>query len=99
MFLFHAKASLFASMALLNVCGALTYAIERSLVAYFIGHSMRGKAEGFMSVSYYLGAAIGSLIGGILYSTHPPLLLFSASTLLALGSGLSLIYLRKLPRL
>lgn len=99
MFLLHAKASLFTSMALLNVCGALTYAIERSLVAHFTGHAMRGKAEGFMSVSYYLGAAIGSLIGGLLYSKNPPLILFSASTLLASGAGLSLIYLRKLPRL
>ena len=99
MFLSHAMPLLFFAMAVLNVCAALTYALERSFVATLTEPTMRGKAEGFMNVSFYSGAAMGSLVGGWLFSLHPPLLLCMASGLLALGAWLGFMLFRGLPKL
>ncbi|RLF11991.1 MAG: hypothetical protein DRJ98_01990 [Thermoprotei archaeon] len=80
---------IFLSLALLNVCGALTYSIERTLIAKLVEPVMRGRAEGFMNISLYVGAAIGSMLGGYLFSVHPPFLLLAASFSLILGATLS----------
>ena len=99
MFLTHEVSALFMAMALLNVCTALTYAFERTFVAKSTEPRMRGKAESFMNVSFYLGAAIGSLVGGFVYAQYPPLLLYLASGLLALGAGLGFMMFRRSPKL
>ena len=99
MFLSGTTILIFASMALLNVGGALAYAVERTFVAQATDPTMRGKAESFMNVSFYIGAAIGSSTGGYLYSTHPPLLLLMASIMLAAGAALGFMLFRKMPNL
>ncbi|MGQ9639521.1 MAG: MFS transporter [Candidatus Bathyarchaeia archaeon] len=90
---------IFISMALLNVCGALTYAVERTILAQTTEQAGRGKAESLMSASYYLSSASGSLIGGYLYSEYPPLILLISSILLAAGAPLSFIILKREPKL
>ncbi|MCX8176417.1 MAG: MFS transporter, partial [Candidatus Bathyarchaeota archaeon] len=83
------------SMLILNICGALTYAIERTIVSKVTEQTMRGRAEGFMSLSFYVGASLGSLVGGYIYSVHPPAVIFLASTLLIVGAFLGFILLKK----
>ena len=88
LFFLSVKWALLASMAVLNVCGVLTYAIERSYVARVTDQLMRGRAESFMTISFYVGAVIGSLIGGYLFSINPPLLITLSWALLVTGAFL-----------
>jgi len=99
MFLSNLGFMMFVSMALLNICGALTYAVERTILARTTEPPIRGRAESLMSISYYLSSAIGPLIGGYLYSEDPPLVLIFSSALLFSGAPLSHIILRRQPRL
>ncbi|MBS7628548.1 MFS transporter [Candidatus Bathyarchaeota archaeon] len=99
MFLFNLDVMMFVSMALLNVCGALTYAVERTILAQTTGQPSRGRAESLMSISYYISSALGPLIGGYLYSEDPRLVLLFSSALLVAGAPLSHIILRRQPRL
>jgi len=80
------KYTLLASMILLNICGALTYAIERAIVAEFTIQSMRGRVESFMNISFYLGSALGYITGGYLYNYNPQYIFLAAAIFLALGS-------------
>ena len=91
LFFLNFKWALLASMAVLNVCGVLTYAIERSYVARVTDQPMRGRAESFMTISFYIGAVIGSFIGGYLFSINPPLLITLSWALLAIGAFLGFI--------
>ncbi len=86
LFMLNLKLSVLLSIALLNLAGALTYSIERSLVAQRVEPTMRGRAEAYMNISFYGGAALGSMLGGLLYTLHPPSTLIAASALLALGA-------------
>ncbi|MEM3596066.1 MAG: MFS transporter [Candidatus Bathyarchaeia archaeon] len=99
MFLSNLGVMMFVSMALLNLCGALTYAVERTILAQTTGQSIRGRAESLMSISYYISSALGPLIGGYLYSEDPPLMLLLSSALLVAGAPLSYMILKKQPRL
>lgn len=83
------------SMVLLNACGALIYAIERSTVAAKTEENMRSRAETFMALSFYLGSSLGSYIGGLTYTWHPPSIFPITSTLLIVGSILGFIVLKK----
>lgn len=83
------------SMVLLNVCGALTYAIERSTIAIETEKNMKARAETFMILSFYIGDALGSYIGGLIYAQHPPNVFLTASTLLLIGSVVGFTILRK----
>jgi MFS family permease len=88
-FLFNTKLTFFLSMILLNICGALTFAIERSAVAWTTEWYLRGRAETFMNLSFYAGATLGPCVGGLVYAWHPPLLIVLTSVLLIGGSMLS----------
>ena len=94
LFLLNTWMAFLVSMLLLNVCGALTYAIERTAVSRVTGQTMRGRAEGFMNLSFYFGATLGSLIGGYIYSLDPPLLIILTSTLLMVGAFLGFMLLK-----
>jgi len=80
------KYTLLVSMILLNICGALTYAIERAIVAEFTVQSMRGRVESFMNISFYLGSALGYITGGYLYNYNPQYIFLTAAIFLAVGS-------------
>lgn len=97
-FLLNSWLAFLASMLLLNICGALTYAVERAIVSIVTEQTMRGRAEGFMNISYYLGAALGSLVGGYVYPLHPPALMVLTSTILAVGAFTGFALLKNLPR-
>ncbi|MEM1524838.1 MAG: MFS transporter [Nitrososphaerales archaeon] len=97
-FFLNMKIALFISMALLNICGALTYSIERTIVARMVKQNLRGRAETFMNLSYYFGATIGSLIGGYVYSQSPPFLLLLISSFLIIGSIFGFIIFKNLPK-
>ncbi len=94
LFLLNTWIAFLASMLLLNICGALTYAIERAAVSRVTEQAMRGRAEGFMNLSFYFGATLGSLIGGYVYSLHPPTLIILTSTLLMVGAFLGFMLLK-----
>ncbi|MGP3667484.1 MAG: MFS transporter [Candidatus Bathyarchaeota archaeon] len=94
LFILNSWIAFLVSMLILNVCGALTYAIERTVVCGLTEQTMRGRAEGFMSLSFYVGASLGSFIGGYVYSLHPPTLIILTSTLLIIGAFLGFILLK-----
>jgi len=98
LFLFNTWIAFLASMLLLNVCGALTYAIERAAISRVTEQAMRGRAEGFMNLSFYFGGALGSLVGGYAYSLYPPTIIILTSTLLMVGAFLGFKLLKNLPR-
>lgn len=87
------KVAFIASMIPLNVCGALTYAIERSIVAREVEVGMRARAETLMILSFYLGDALGSYVGGLFYAWNPANIFPIASILLIIGSILGFIIL------
>jgi predicted MFS family arabinose efflux permease len=95
-FLLNEKPALFVSMILLNICGALTYAIERSVVARITEQLMRGRAETFMNLSFYSGMALGSYIGGLVYTWYPPFFIILTSTLLTIGAVFGFVIFRGL---
>jgi len=80
------KYMLLASMILLNTCGALTYAIERTIITELINQSMRGRVESFMNISFYIGSALGYITGGYLYAYNPQYIFLAAAILLGVGS-------------
>lgn len=84
-----------ASLILLNACGALIYAIERSIVARETKRSARARAETLMILSFYLGDALGSYIGGIIYTQNPLNIFPITSILLTIGSILGFIILKQ----
>lgn len=88
------KITFMTSMILLNASGAITYAIERSVTAMEIEKDMRARAETLLNLSFYLGDALGSYIGGLAYSWHPPNVFLLASALLMAGSLIGFIILK-----
>ncbi|MCS7098000.1 MAG: MFS transporter [Candidatus Methanomethyliaceae archaeon] len=94
-FLIGTKISILISMILMNIMGAITYSIERTILAETTKQSMRGRGETFMNLSFYFGSFIGGILGGFIYSINPPLLLMSSSMLLIFGSILAFILFRK----
>ncbi|MCS7116797.1 MAG: MFS transporter [Nitrososphaerota archaeon] len=99
LFLLNMKITLFIAMALLNVCSALIYGMERSIVAKMVEQNLRGRSETFMDLSYYFGATIGSLIGGYVYSYSPPFLLIIISSLLMVGAIFGFFIFAKSPKI
>lgn len=85
LFLSNVKVAVFVALVLLNTSAALSYGIERAFIARIIEPSLRGRAESFMFVSFYVGMTIGSLLGGYLYAYHPSLVLMMSSILLFIG--------------
>lgn len=94
LFFVQEKIAILLSMILMNVFGALTYAIERTLLARTTEQHMRGRAETFMNLSFYIGSFIGSILGGYLYSIHPPLILIIPVALLTLGAIIATVMFR-----
>ena len=86
---------LIASMMLFNLAVAVIISVENALIAKTTVQNMRGRAGGMLNVSFYLGSAVGSYLGGFLYSVHPPLILTTSFIMLLLCSTLSFILLRK----
>ncbi len=92
----NSKLAIFISLVVLNVCGALTYALERSSIAIVTEQTFRGRAESFMNISFYVGAAIGTMIGGYLYSIDPRLVMKVAFLLFFSGALLGHSIFKKL---
>ncbi|MEM1753342.1 MAG: MFS transporter [Candidatus Methanomethylicaceae archaeon] len=96
LFFIEEKISILISLILINILGALTYAIERTILAKTIEQQMRGRAETFMNLSFYIGSFIGSILGGYFYTIYPPLILIIPFIMLILGSIISTIIFRKI---
>ena len=96
--LFRSVPCIFLSLALLNLCGSLTYGVERGSVTLLTPPVLRGRAEAFMDLSFYLGSSLGTLAGGYLYSLSPPSVMWASFLLFLLGSPLSYLLLRRWPR-
>ncbi len=86
---------LIASMMLFNLAVAVIISVENALIARTTVQNMRGRAGGMLNISFYLGSAIGSYLGGFLYSVHPPLILTTSFVMLLCCSTLSFMLLRK----
>ncbi|MEM1515200.1 MAG: MFS transporter [Thermoproteota archaeon] len=93
-FIIQIKLTIAISIILLNICGAVTYAIERGVIARETERGVRARAETFMILSYYLGDALGSYIGGIVYALYPPIVFPTAFMLLVIGSIFGFITLK-----
>lgn len=89
------KITILVSMILMNIMGAITYSMERTILAETTKQSLRGRGETFMSLSFYVGNFIGGIFGGLIYSVSPSLLLISSSLLLMFGAILAFILFRK----
>ncbi|MEM1573240.1 MAG: MFS transporter [Candidatus Methanomethylicaceae archaeon] len=96
LFFIEEKISILISLILINILGALTYAIERTILAKTIEQQMRGRAETFMNLSFYIGSFIGSILGGYFYTIYPPLILIIPFIMLILGSIIATIIFRKI---
>lgn len=94
LFFMGEKIAILISMISMNVLGALTYAIERTILAKTTEQQMRGRAETFMNLSFYAGSFIGSILGGYFYSLHPPLILIIPIALLTLGGIAAIVIFR-----
>jgi MFS family permease len=95
--LFRSVPCVFLSLALLNLCGSLTYGVERGSVTLLTPRGLRGRAEAFMDLSFYLGSSLGTLTGGYLYSLSPPSVMWASFLLFLLGAPLSYLLLRRWP--
>lgn len=95
LFMIPEKLIFVASLIPLNTCSALIYAIERSTIARETEKSMRARAETLMIISFYLGDALGSYAGSIIYAQNPLNIFPIASTLLMVGSILGFIILKQ----
>lgn len=96
--LFRSVPWIFLSLVLLNLCGSLTYGIERGSVALLTPRPLRGRAEAFVDLSFYLGSSLGTAAGGYLYSLSPPSVMWASFLLFLSGAPLSFLLFRGWPR-
>jgi MFS family permease len=96
--LFRSVPWIFLSLVIINLCGSLTYGVERGSVALLTPRGLRGRAEAFMDLSFYLGSSLGTAAGGYLYSLSPASVMWASFLLFVLGAPLSYLLLRRWPR-
>ncbi len=89
---------IFLSLIIINLCGSLTYGVERGSVALLTPQALRGRAEAFVDLSFYLGSSLGTAAGGYLYSLSPPSVMWASFLLFLCGAPLSFLLFRGWPR-
>ncbi|TDA33002.1 MAG: hypothetical protein DSO03_01340 [Hadesarchaea archaeon] len=94
----HSIPCIFLSLVILNLCGSLTYGIERGSVALLTPQVLRGRAEAFMDLSFYLGSSLGTATGGYFYSISPSLVMWVSFFLFLSGAPLSFLLFREWPK-
>lgn len=89
---------IFLSLIIINLCGSLTYGVERGSVALLTPQPQRGRAEAFVDLSFYLGSSVGTAAGGYLYSLSPPSVMWASFLLFLLGAPLSSLLFSRWPK-